>query len=505
MNILLINPNFDTKKQSYLRISGMPLGLLSIATYLNRHGHNASIVDRFFDHVPPEDLYGAYRPDAVGIALIGDVTILDAVELGRFFRKKGVPVAFGGPYASTVPELILQEGCADYVILGEGEQTWLDLVETLSRHGNDEDVKGLAYADEQGNVRFTQERPFMDLSLLGPTDFTLLEHIENYFQTCYRYDKMLYLYQSKGCTGSCTFCFNSYFHRCMRRVRPVDDLLDEIGYLIRDAGLKTVYFSDELWGLYPAEREAFFKGIEARKLKFIWGCQTRFGVLKREDFEEMYAHGCRWVMFGIEAPPGKLARLANKKLPYDKIPGTLDACREIGLITNISFIINYPHETEQDLKDTVQYALQLSPTYYSIHYYYPMRKSALYDYVVREKLFSPPETLLEIAETEQFGKLISTFSEVKDIDYKVIRSCFLLKALLTKTPRGQQGGSFFIEAVKGVLINVRGQKIGSWIKGMWHSFTFFLSTVCDVVFHPGIRKRYGFRFGNGSQQRKTKK
>lgn len=397
--------------------------------------------------------------------------------------------------------MLLQEGAADYVILGEGEEPWLDLTQTLSRCGDASAVKGLAFADESGEVRFTEERPFMDLSLLGPTDFTLLPDIGCYFQTCYCYDKMLYLYQSKGCTGNCTFCFNEYFHRCERRVRPVDDLLDEIEYLIRNAGLKTVYFSDELWGLRAEEREAFYRGVETRGLRFVWGCQTRIGVLKREDFAAMYAHGCRWVMFGIEAPPGRLAKLANKRIPYEKIPETLAACSETGLITNISFIINYPHETEQDLRDTVQYALQLSPTYYSVHFYYPMRKSALCDYTVRENLFTPPRTLTEIAETQQFGKIISTLSEVKDVDYRVIHSCFLLQALLTKKPRAQEGDSFFLEAVKGVLINVRGQSFGNWLKGMWHSFTFFLVTVSDVVFHPGIRKRYGFYFKKNAGRR----
>ena len=101
---------------------------------------------------------------------------------------------------------------------------------------------------------------------------------------------------------------------------------------------------------------------------------------------------------------------------------------------------------------------------------------------------------MEIAETQQFGKLISTLSDVKDVDYRVIHACFLLQALLTGTPREKGRGSFVIEAVKGVLINVKGQTFGNWLKGMWHSFTYFLSTVAVVAVHPGIRRRYGFRF-----------
>ncbi len=494
MNVLLINPNFDPKMQSYSRMSGMPLGILSIATYLNKNGHRAAVVDRFLDHTPLDVLFERYKPDIIGIALIGNVTIHDMVEIGNYFHKKGVKVAVGGPHASIIPELILQDGCADYVVIGEGEQTWLELTEALERSDSVGDVKGIAYLSDTNETVFTEERPFMDLSLLGPTDFSLLPHPENYFQTSYCYEKMLYLYHSKGCTGNCTFCFNSFFHRCKRRVRPVNDLLDEIEYLMDSAGMKTVYFSDELWGVYKDEREAFFQELEKRKLSLIWGCQTRIGVLKKDDLQKMYDHGCRWIMFGVEAPPGRLAEFTNKKLPYKLLPETLLYCKEIGIITNISFIINYPHETEQDLKDTVQYALSLSPTFYSIHFFYPLEKSVLYDLVVRENLFIPPKTLNEAADTLRSEQVISTFSEVKDIDYKVIRSCFLLQALLTKTPGKQEDASFVKEAAKSVFINLKGLNPGEWLVGLWQTGTYFLSTVSQVVCHPLIRKRYGFRF-----------
>ena len=494
MNVLFFNPNFNPQMQSYSRMSGMPLGLLSIATYLNKNGHTARIVDRFLDHSELEEIAGKFSPDIVGIALIGNVTILDTIEIGQFFHGKGVPVAVGGPHASVIPELVLENGCADYVVIGEGEQTWLELVQTLALHGKIDTIKGIAYTGKDGRIQFTEDRPFMDLSLLGPTDFSLLPDIGPYFQTSYCYDKMLYLYYSKGCTGNCTFCFNEFFHRCERRTRPVNDLLDEIEYQISHAGLKTVYFSDELWGLYKAEREAFFKGIDERNLHFIWGCQTRIGVLKHEDLAEMYDHGCRWIMFGIEAPPGHLAELTHKKLPYALLPGTLDACTEIGIITNISFIINYPHETQQDLKDTVEFAMSLFPTFYSIHYFYPLEKSALFDLVVKEGLFTPPETLLEAATTLRSEKIISSFSEVKNIDYRVVRSCFLLLALFTKTPGKQEDASFAKEAAKSVLINIRGQKPGEWFRGFWQTGIYFLTTVSDVALHPLIWKRYGFRF-----------
>ena len=496
MNVLFFNPNYDPKTLNYLKMNGFPIGLLSIATYLNRHGHKASIVDRTFNKDSFDTLLDRYAPGVVGISMISNMTIPDIIQISDYFRAKGIPVFIGGTYASIIPEIILKEKKADLVIESEGEQIWLNLMNALEQGEDLHTVNGIVYADENGQPVFTPPELFMDLSLIGPVDFTLLPNIRDYFQPCYCYDNMAYLYLSKGCTGNCSFCFNPFFHKCRRRVRPVSDFLDEVEYLIKNHGLETVYFADELWGVTKTERQELYRQMKERNISFIWGVQTRIGVLKKEDLQEMYDHGCRWVFFGIEAPPGHLAEIANKHLPYDRVKPTLEACRDVGMISNISFIFNYPHETEQDLRDTVQYMQSMPSTYLSIAFFAPFEKSALYDLVVKEGLYDPPKTLEEIRSGALIEKVHSAFSEVPDRDYRVIRASFMFQDLLARDPNTKQKFtlSFIFETVKTVLLNVFSQDFSQWAHGFFYSAKYMISMVSYAIFFPRTRKKYGFKY-----------
>lgn len=493
MNILLFNPRYDPKVLTYQRMSGMPMGLVSIATYLNRNGHHATIIDRAYHSESFETLDEQYKPDVVGIALMSNMTIVDLQKISGYFMRKGIPVGVGGTYASSIPEILLKEKAADFVTIGEGEKIWLNVADALESRTDLSHVRGIAYY-ENGEVVNTPAEDFMDLSLLGPSDFSLLQNVPKYFQTCYCYNNMVYLYMSKGCTGNCAFCYNASFHHSCRRMRPIEHVLDEVQFLMENYGLETVYFSDELWGLQKRERDQLYEQMKARGLSFIWGCQTRIGVLNKEDIREMFDNGCRWIMFGIEAPPGHLAKIANKKLPYAKVQETLEWCKEFGIISNISFILNYPHETEQDLFDTVAYAQSLTPTLYSITLYTPMEKSALYNQVVSEKLYDPPKTIQQI-QRRGFSEIVySDFSEVPDRDYKVIRACFMIQDLFARLPEESRKNHMTQQAIESVFLNVKDRKPLDWLIGTYYTGKYFFSMVINALFFPRIRRKYQFHF-----------
>ena len=496
MRALFFNPNYDTKALNFQRMTGFPMGIVSIATYLNRHGHTANVIDRTFCGEPLEALWERYAPDVVGISLVSNLTIPDMIRVSDFFRGKNVPVVLGGTYASMIPDIILNEGKADLVTVGEGEQIWLNIMDTLARGGDPRALNGVVYRKEDGEIVEMPPEPLLDLALLGPADFSLLPNVSDYFQPVYRYDNMVYLYLSKGCPSNCTFCFNEFFHRCRRRVRPVDHLLDEVEFLINNHGLETVYFADELWGAKKSERDEFYEKKKARGLSFIWGCQTRIGVLKQADIEEMYENGCRWILFGIETPPGHLAEIANKKLPFDLVAPTLEWCRSAGMISSVSFILNYPHETVQDLKDTVSYMQALPTTYYNVNLYSPFEKSALFDVVVKEGLYDPPKTLEALSQNAMIETLYSSFSEVPDRDYRVIRAGFMVEDLFARFPnvKKEKSASFIFEAIKTVLLNIRTLQFREWVLGVFYSGRYFLVTMGNVIFFPRTRKKYGFKF-----------
>ena len=132
MRALFFNPNYDTKALNFQRMTGFPMGLVSIATYLNRHGHTASVIDRTFCGEALETLLEKYAPDVVGISLVSNLTIPDMILVSDFFRARKIPVILGGTYASMISDIILKEDKADLVTVGEGERIWLNILNELN-------------------------------------------------------------------------------------------------------------------------------------------------------------------------------------------------------------------------------------------------------------------------------------------------------------------------------------------------------------------------------------
>ncbi|MBQ4626420.1 MAG: B12-binding domain-containing radical SAM protein, partial [Clostridia bacterium] len=318
MRILLINP----ATVGYSRSVTTPLGLLSIASSLQSKGHKVRLYDRPVEKVKAEKVFDEFRPELVGVSLVSFKSVYDALEMSEYAKKLSLPVVWGGPLASEIPETVLKKGCIDLVSIGEGEATWIELAEKfLNGERNFESVAGIAFRNEEGKTVITEARNFVDLGELPPIDWSLVD-VPKYFQSSYECEKMLYLYCAKGCPHSCTFCYNKDFHRCTYRKRPLEHVLDEIGYLVKNHGMDGVYFADEMWGRNRSEMRMICDSLRSLDLEFVWGCQTRIGVFTEEDFKYMYDSGCRWVYFGVESGSENMLQKMNKRIPYDKIEET---------------------------------------------------------------------------------------------------------------------------------------------------------------------------------------
>ncbi len=331
----------------------LPLGLLSIASYLSANGHTVRLFDRAVELQPLAELDKSFAPDILGVSLISYKSLEDALLVSEHYKQKGLPVIWGGPTASALPKAVFKNRCVDAVSLSEGEATWLDIANACAA-GTPEltSIPGLALRGENGEVRYTAQRPFMDLADLPDIDWRFV-NVEKYFQSSYGCKRMLYLYSAKGCPFSCVFCYNKEFHRSTYRKRPLQQLLNEIRYLVTKHGMDGVYFADELWCRNRNEMHDICDALRGLELDFVWGCQTRVGVFNEEDFRYMFNAGCRWVFFGVESGSKRILEKMNKRLAYDKVEDNFSACRKAGIVTIGSFIAGFPGETPEELKETV--------------------------------------------------------------------------------------------------------------------------------------------------------
>lgn len=486
MRILFINPSTN----GYTRSISVPLGVLSIASFLESKGHIVEIYDRTVTKTALEKVVERFRPQLCGISLISYKSIDDMLECAEFMKKLEVPVVVGGPLPSVLAELTLKHNCIDFVSIGEGEFTWLELADYYDgKIDKADNIAGLAYKNENGEVVYTAQRPFVDLSLLPAINWKLID-VPKYFQSSYGCKKMLYLYVAKGCPFSCTFCYNKDFHKSTYRKKPLEILLEEIRFLVENYGMDGVYFADEMWCRNREEMHTVCDALKSLNLDFVWGCQTRIGVFEKEDFDYMYNSGCRWIFFGIESGSQRMLKEINKRIMYDKIVDTFKNCKQANIASIGSFIIGLPGETCEDLKQTVKLIKQLDTSLINVNYLALIPGSEMYKALVDSGDYIESDTLEGFAKRDPLSKLEYNYSKIPDIDIKVVRAYFMWKSFTAKDVPGTEKFGFAKKVIVDALKSVKTGDLVSFTMSTAVAGIEFLRILSYSKFFPKIAKKY---------------
>lgn len=475
----------------YTRALSNPLGLLSIATFLKRRGHEVKIVDRNIEKVNLSRLLEAFRPDAVGVSVMSARGIRDAVEISKRVKARGIPVIWGGQMPSMQPEMALSCAFVDHVAMGEGEYVWLDIMDALSAGETLDGIPGIAGRGADGAVHAEPCRDFADLNELGTLDFSLLK-MEKYTQTYLGCKKMVYLYSAKGCPGNCAFCSNPFFHKSTFRKRPVQYVLQELKYLTDHYGVDGVYFSDELWCLKREDMRAFCSGLREYGVRIRFGIQLRIGIFNEEDFRLLYDSGCRWVFFGIESGNAEMQKRIHKHLDLNKVRETFEITDRVGLTSFASMIIGYPDETEEQLRDSVRLMNSVKASMRPVYHFTPLPGTEFYNEVVSRGIYTPPKTLKEMTRVIETESLGVNLSQVPDRDLKVIRSWYNWRAFSDKQAvKSDKKFEFAFDTVKSGLhsISMKGP-VSFFVNGL-SAFKEFVSTFWYSHAYPSVIRKYG--------------
>lgn len=487
MKVILVNP--EPKK--YTRARCAPLGILSIGSYLQSKGHRVKILNRAISSTDIGKELDDFKPDFIGCSLLSVMAVNDSLIVSREAKKRGVCVVWGGPYVSASPEMILQLDCIDFISLGEGEATWLELVETAEKNGNLHSIKGLAYKKD-GKVIKTPAREFMDISSLPPIDYSLIDVRKTFYKN-YDYDGIMGMYISKGCNSHCTFCYNQDFYSSCRRTRNVDLFIEEAKLLKERYGMRAIAFTDELFGYNKETLREICKAMIEAKLNLHWGAMTRIGIFDREDFQLMYDAGCRWLEFGVESGSKKVLSAMKKGVNPERVEIDLKNCKDCGIITLCYFIVGFPGESEEDLKATCELANKISYTKFVCSYYSPLPGSEMFKKVVSEGQYTPPKKIQDALRTKIFYSPKPNLSYVKTLDLKVIRSHILWRSFTKK--QFIEGGKWDYSVAKkdilDVLKSLRGHGFKNGVEQFFASAYEFLDIFFYANFFPHIIKKYG--------------
>lgn len=419
-------------------------GILSIASYLKTLGHTVIIKDRMLKADNFRKILKAFNPDIVGVSFISCSAIKDAIKISKKSHESGIPVIWGGYGPIAYPKVILKEEYVDFVSTGEGEGTLRDLLNAMSEKGTYEDIPGLAYKDEAGDITVNPKSPLQAIDALPRLDYSLIDPTEYQFPF-YICKSMIYIYDGKGCPCQCKFCANKSFNECRSRSRNMDDVVSEINLLHEKYGFDGFFLTRELFAVN--KEELYHKCNKLSKVNpgAKWGAMVRSDMFSKEEFDYMYKSGCRWLFFGIESASETVLNNMNKRINTADAKQCIVDCHEAGIMPFASFIFGFIGATEEDIKKTVTYIKDVfSIAKISCTFFSPAFCSESYNELVETGRLKEPEKIEQIGVSKQ-TKLSENYSLINKKELKVIYYYFMFQSIVAKKIYPEKQGAMLTE------------------------------------------------------------
>jgi radical SAM superfamily enzyme YgiQ (UPF0313 family) len=366
MKVLLIDP--PHRLFPGLRMWTPSFGLLQLGAYLERDSIEVQIIDATALPNPWKDLassISASQADVIGVTCSATCLSPEAIQTVHLCRKlspNSILVA-GGSHFTLMAETILRElKELNYIILGEGELAFSQLLQKLSEGGDEKEVKGVAYRNNEKVV--IRERP----SLIPNLDSLPLPayHLIDMEAEAYYWHGMgrraFGISTSRGCGDHCTYCSESRFWEAVWRGRSGGKIVEEISYLHGKYGKTLFVFNENTFNWNRKRVEEFLQELRKSGLKVHYWFQSRIkDILRDEDLiPEMKRLGLYEVMLGIESIQPNVLDRYEKKQSREMAQKAIDILRKNGIMVMANIMFGDWNDSEESLKEIFQFVKKQS-------------------------------------------------------------------------------------------------------------------------------------------------
>lgn len=342
-----------------------PLGIMALDAYLREHGYDDNhLFDMRVRKETPAQLVDRLlplRPDVVGLSAL---TIeLDTVhELTALLRARApnVKIVVGGPYATSSKRTIMRDPRIDAVVIGEGEVTLVELLDTMRAGGDLSRVRGILYRKD-GVVHETVERPYLpDLDVLPLPSWDRVDMSE--YERCDPQDRLAHrkwaaFYTSRGCPFKCTYCHDVFGKRF--RSRSPARVIEEMALLVEKYGTREFHFFDDIFNFDRRRVVAICNEIVRRGWK-IWlqfPNGLRADMLDLDTLTAMKAAGTFRVSYAIESASQRIQKQVKKNLKLERVRKLVEDTDRLGILVHGFFMLGFPGETREEVLSTVDWAV----------------------------------------------------------------------------------------------------------------------------------------------------
>ena len=368
----------------------IPLGIYYIASYVRSHGFQVHCIDAEAQRLENSEIILKVKeitPDIIGLSST-TVAFQRTIALAQEIKVTlpHLPIVIGGPHATSNIENVMNYSVFDYLIYGEGEKTFVDLLHALWRE-NDEDkffssIHGLSYR-EHGVVKINQARDYIqDLDTIPFPAYDLIPDLTMYHPdpSNYRFTPVVNVITSRGCPNHCTFCDRGVFGQKLRQRSP-ENVAEEIEFLVKQYGVQEIAFVDDTFTLGKQRIQRIFTLLQQKDIQISWTCMSRINTVDYETLTFMKKMGCWKIKFGIESGDESILKKIRKNIDLRSAREVIGYCKKLKISTSGFFIIGHPGETKESIEKTILYALDVPLDDIVVTINTPMPGSVQYDEV----------------------------------------------------------------------------------------------------------------------------
>ncbi len=348
--IVLVMPIANRFDKVSVRV---PNGLLAIAALPVEQGYSVKIIDLKVDDQWERSLKESIGEETlcVGITCSTGRMIYSALNVARSVRKidATLPIVWGGPHPTLMPEQTLENPYVDIIVINEGDESFYALVQALKQKAELSTVQGIGYKKD-GKPILTPPAPLVtDIDALPMFPYQLLD-LKRYSTLTKDNLPSLDILSSRGCPYGCTFCSTPTTSGRRWRAMSEKRIMEYIRHLYETYGIRTFYFVDDNFMVDLKRVNRFLDVLKESGLKIYWGTQgVTVDTLKKmtpELLDKIEASGCLEFSVGIESANPEILKSISKNIDIKDVHAANEKLKGRDIAIKYNMIIGFPADTE---------------------------------------------------------------------------------------------------------------------------------------------------------------
>lgn len=429
----------DLKEQKIMK-PYPPLGLLYVSGFLNSKNIANDVFDSTFSNQKAQlDFILEKKPKVICIYtnLMTKIEVIRLIKIVKTEAFNFPKIVLGGPDVTYNVENYLKAG-ADFLVIGEGEETTFELYNAIINNENYQNINGIAFIENNQIIQTEARTKFKELDELPLPNREAIS-MKKYLETWKNNHgkSSITISTQRGCPYTCKWCSTAVYGQSYRR-RPAHLVAQEMKMLKDKYNPDAIWFVDDVFTVSHKWLAEFHREVIKQNAIIPFECITRAERLNDDVLQLLKEMGCFKIWIGAESGSQKIIDAMDRRVDINHVKKMIQTTNSIGIETGTFVMVGYPGETIDDINKTIHYLKEANPTEYTITIAYPIKGTSLYNEIENKITVQPnweTSTDREIDFKRTYSRKYYKYAVrkvVNEVEYSRTNSKISIKALKYK-------------------------------------------------------------------------